>query len=601
MRRPVWLSSAAVLALWLPTPGEPLSAGKWLVDLGRDYPLSPQAGLSDADAEITLLFMQAAARVQPELAEAYLWQYDMLGALGRDLEARASLGQYMRLEPGDVAACLNWLALTIESLQTAQERADACRSYLERGHLPQEASSDLHHRLADFHFNRGEIARAIDEAEAALRDYEFNLAAHGLRDELRDMSKATTRPAGAAAGQPSPVRRIQMLLATLALSPGDAEAAWQLASELRLIGLAPQADRWYQHAVAVYQLLSPDHPPPALEADPDAGGPATQPVPAEIPPMLDAFPRAVLDYPFHPEMYLALSVRMGSAELPPGEPWRCTIRIENKGSFPITLGRGMMVVPDLLCAIEARGDQARTSGPTIHISLNRKLRLMPGESIELAQTLDVGPIRSAMIGTPQRAHMVEVSAVLSPIVLTSADGQETWAPDIGGLLAEPVKFHRSAFTARPAAMDALLARSRTGDPTARIAATELLAMLLAEHQHLTAGRLHYRARRIDADAVRAAVLARVDDPDWHVCARLAESMRWFVLDQDAKQAAAKLLRDPHWLVRGLTLRMLADQYAGRVGNVLERYAKDDGDAWVRRLAGALVARMTPSTQPADSG
>src|SRR5688572_9677128 len=88
---------------------EPLSTVKWLVDLGRDYPLSPQAALSDADAEITLLFMQAASRLDPQLAEAYLWQYDMLLSLGREAEARKILGEYVRLQPDDVAAQLNWI------------------------------------------------------------------------------------------------------------------------------------------------------------------------------------------------------------------------------------------------------------------------------------------------------------------------------------------------------------------------------------------------------------------------------------------------------------------------------------------------------------
>ena len=42
-----------VIASVVPIRAQPLDAGKWLVDLGRDYPLSQQACLSDADAEIT--------------------------------------------------------------------------------------------------------------------------------------------------------------------------------------------------------------------------------------------------------------------------------------------------------------------------------------------------------------------------------------------------------------------------------------------------------------------------------------------------------------------------------------------------------------------
>lgn len=582
----------AVVALpSAPAVGEPLSVGKWLVDLGRDYALSPQAGVSDADGEIALLFMEAAGRLEPALAEAFLWQSDLLRALEREDEARRILGEYVRLEPGDVAARLNWVALNVESRQTAKARAEACRGYLAGGDLPKEVSSDLHRRLAEFHFNRGELAEAKAAAESALGDYVCNLAARRLLDELRDL---------AGDGAPSPaVRRIELLLATLAVSPGDAESAWALGNELGALGVGESAERWYGHAASLYELVLPDGPPPGLVMDREMESPMTQPAPGEVAGMVAAFPTVVLDYPLHPEKYLSLSMVVGrSGELGPGEPWRCRVTLTNTGSFPITLGEGMMVVPDVVCAMVARGDQTRRSGPTIHIWLNRRPRLLPGESIEVTQTLDVGAMRSGMIGTPQKSHEVEVSAALSPVIGVGADGEDVWGPAVGGLAAEPVRFRRTALRATAEAVIKLGLQSRAGEIEERITAVDLLAMLLAEHQHLGAGRLKYRARAIKAAEVQAEVLARAEDQSWQVRARLAECMRWFVLDPDGRAAGAKLLRDGHWLVRGLTLRMLADQYRERVGNVLERHAKDDPDEWVRRMAGALLARMRTSTQPA---
>ncbi len=607
MRRWMCLLTAAGVLLSSPAVGEPLPAAKWLVDLGRDYPLSPQAGLSDADAEVTLLFMQAANQIDRGLAEAYLWRYDMLIALGRDLEAHKTLGQYVRLDPTDMPAHLNWLALTIESLQTAEKRAEFCRAYLRRPGLPKELSSDLHRRLADFHLNRGETTQAKAEADAALADYKFNFAARTLRDELRGTAQPATGPAAATRPAHSTppvaaVRQVELLLAAMKMNPGNADAAWQLANQLRSLGMVPEADRWYNHAAAVYALL-PSGTPPALLEDRQAQVLTTRPAPAEITSVLKRFPSQVLDYPLNPGKYLNLSLRMPGDELPPGEPWRCTVRLENTGEFPITLGQSMMVVPDVLCEVTTRGDRVRTSGPTIRIPLNRQLRLMPGESIVLVQTLDVGPIRSSMIGTPQITHEVEVAAVLSPISWMSEDGRETWTPGIGGLMADPLQFRRSAFVPTPEALGSLINQSRSGDISARIAAVELLAMLLAEHQHLAARRLQYRIRpvSINATTVQAAVLARAGDPDWQVRARLAECMRWFVLDKSANKVAGRLLQDPHWLVRGLTLRMLADQHQAKVRNVLESYARTDPAKWVRRLSTALLARMPQSTQPADSG
>ena len=171
--------------------GEPLSTGQWLVHLGRDYPLTPQASLGDADASIVLLFMQAAARVEPELAESYLWQFDMLTALERADEARQALGEYVRRQPDDVAAYLEWVELAVNALQTAEERVRLCRSLLQRPALAKPVASDLHRRLADLHRNRGENSQALTEAQAALGEYDLNLAARMLVEELRQ------QPAGA--------------------------------------------------------------------------------------------------------------------------------------------------------------------------------------------------------------------------------------------------------------------------------------------------------------------------------------------------------------------------------------------------------------------
>ena len=147
---------------------EPRSAGKWLVDLGRDYPLTPQAGLSSVDAEITLLFMQAAARVEPDLAEAYRWQVDLLQVLGRQDEARLALEAYVQRAGEDIPARLAWVQACLDARQTAESRAAFCRDELARPGIPPVIASDLHRRLAEFHWNRGEDAAARGESPGKL-------------------------------------------------------------------------------------------------------------------------------------------------------------------------------------------------------------------------------------------------------------------------------------------------------------------------------------------------------------------------------------------------------------------------------------------------
>lgn len=708
---------------------EPLPAGAWLVDLGRDYPRTVQAGVSDADAEITLLFMEAAGRIDPSLAEPFLWQYDMLTALDRPEAAHEALTTYVRLQPDNIAAHLDWLAMEIDQLQTAEARAEFCRTHLQQRRLPDNVASDLHRRLADFHLGRGERDQAAAEAKAAIEAYDLNFRARRLLERLE--SPGTPRP---------PQADLEHLLLALSACPNDPVLAAETADLLMTLNLPEPAEQLYTHAVMVLKLFDPeselalamtdravalqamgrekeardqiekaDREWQALLADrqgqlePDLAGhmawfyafhnprpeqaerlarvalvedpelivaqralgsalrqlnrldeaksqlepiadmdaaaaaeyaqvlvaqgkdplaretltrattrpavpegqlamarasrqiglapPTSRPAPEEATQALERFRWGVLDYPLRPDKHLSLSLMMPRPEIRPGEPWLLTARLTNTGRFPITIGPGMMVSPDLLVAVHTEGDRPRTTGPTLQFSFNRTPRLMPGESVEIAHTVDLGVIRSGMIGTPQMTHEVTVSGILSPISFLDGEGQEVVAPAIGGQMSQ-AKFRRAAFSPSGENMSELAARLRSDDPLGRIAAMELLAMLLAEHQHLQAGRLKYSARAVDAPAVQRTVMGMSTDRDWHVRARLVECLRWLSLDPAVRDTANILLRDSHWLVRGLTMRAMTDHYGIRFQSVLNQAAEGDPDEWVRRFASALNARIT---------
>lgn len=733
------------LTITATTLGRPLDGGPWLVDLGRDYPRTQQAGLSDADAQITLLLMEAASRVNPDLPEPYLWQYDMLAALDRPEAARQALANYVQRQGDDISAHLNWIALELEALQTAEARAEFCRSRLTAPGLPGKVASDLHRRLADFHFSRAERDKAATEAKAAVEAYELNFAARQLLDLV------ATSPGSAPADGPA----LDELMLAVAVSPNDPDLAMHAARRLMEINLPEPAERLYAHTVALLRILDPQgqiasvmtdravallalgrnadaekqieeaaeqwkvllakyqgtlgprltaemawfyafHKPEPRQAEtlarvalaeaPDsivarralgaslrqlgrldesktelapivdkdvaaaaeyaqvlaankeddlakqtvdrattrpagatdqlamvraarAAGvslPTSRPAPADATRAVQRFPWPVLDYPLRPDKYLSLTLSVPQDEMAAGEPWLLTARLKNVGTFPITIGPDMMVSPDLLVSVTTDGDTVRSTGPTLRFSFNRTPQLLPGESVQITHTIDLGAIRSGIIGTPQIAHNVTVGAVLSPVTMVSAEGQELVAPDVGGLLAEPLKFRRVAFVPIDSKMRELVAGIRSADPFARIRSTEVFAMLLAEHQHLQARRLQYAARPIDAAIVQSAVLSMAGDPDWYVRARLAEVVRWIALDKTATQAATNMLSDPHWLVRGLAMRALADHQGAAFQPILAHAAKADPDPWVCRLTAALNERITAAaaaaaaaSQPAD--
>lgn len=740
MRHTVLLTALSIIIAAAFSQAKPPDTPAWLVDLGRDYPRTPQAGLSDADAEITLLLMQAASRVNPAMAGAYRWQFDMLTALGRNDAADEALERYVELNPADLAAHLRWIEMRVERLQTTEQRAEFCIAQLRRPNLNPVIASDLHQQLAEFHRNRGETDKAAAEARAAVGAYELNFAARQMLAELiaQNLPKSSREAAN-----------LSEELAELASRPGDHMQAWQIADRLALLNLPEPANRLYGHAISLLQisdpwgnlpvvmtarvltlralgksadaetqtkkaseawqnlllrsrgLLDPEpmaemawfyvfYEPKPVEAeklarmavvqapdlavghralgaalrllgqideakaelktvanrDPAAAGEYAQmlatagdsdgarqtllaastrpadpvgnavlrqatsklgvatsaPTPADekIRQVIEKFPWGVLDYPLHPDKYMSLTLEATQSQLPPGDPWLVTAKLRNIGTFPITLGSDMMAASELLISVDTAGDRPRTTGPTIRMSFDKTTVLAVGQSVEVSGTVNLGAVRAGMIGTPQKTQDATVNAVLSPVRVLNQQGQEVWTAGIGGLKAQPLTFRRSTFVPDAKNMADLQRRLQSSDPLDRIAAMELLAMLLAESQHIRAGRLQYAALPIDTPLTQRLILSRTNDVDWQVRARLAECLRWLELDKDATNVAGRMLSDTHWLVRGLTMRALADQYGSKFQTVLAQASKADPDEWVRQFTAALNARITAvTTQPAS--
>lgn len=754
----------------MPTDPSGRSMGKWLVDLARDYPFTPQAGVTDADAELTLALLRAASRVEPTLAEAYLWQQDLLRVLGREADALAAMTKYVERSPDDQCARVLWIAMQTETLQTLEQRVAFWKQELARPAVPNEVASDLHRRMAEYYFNRGEHDAARAELDESLKAFPRNVAAERLRTEVLGTGD-------------DPAVQLEAALALVRVSPAQPWLAWDVAAVLDAAGMHREAQSWYTHALTMFQKARPPLPvPPDFMADmatslADAGqvGSAEQiarqlldahrddiatlclaarvsrlakrpdestarlararalyeaelkrlgdrvdpeilaeiawyycaadpqpdkayelaskarsgavPVPladrafgyaaarlgkadeakaaleplvphdpwaalglaiatkdaanadavAErltalarrhrsgllfdriseqltamsrpIPPApatdalrraLDAFDGAVLAFPTAPEAYIELSVTPLSLDphgFEPGQAITCRFTLRNKGSFGITLGDELMVSPVVLVPVRSSGDRDRDQDSPVRIALNRRQELAPGQSLSIVQTLDIGSLRTTLISTPQAVQRIRVSAILSPM---HSDEANRWMPRPGGLEVGPVLMMRTALVPDADVFQRTLQQARGGSPPERALATDRLVMWVAEQQHLRAGRLAYATRGFDVPTAMATIHERFADPAWEVRARLAEAIRWFVLDPATEQDAARLLNDPHWLVRLLAVRAFADHQKERfepVASVLER---QDPDELVRIVCRSVRQRWAAATQPAAS-
>ena len=320
-------------------------------------------------------------------------------------------------------------------------------------------------------------------------------------------------------------------------------------------------------------------------------GLAVPPVPdhPEIRKRLDRFDRTPLQYYKHPDKFLRITARFVKPTLTPTDPWAVSFELTNTGPFVITLGRGMMVSPDLILSAVSAGDRDRQFPDFLLITLDRTPILQPGQSVATVQTVDIGPLRKVMTTTPQVTQAVRLRGILDP--RQTPDGR--WTRRFCGLDMPPAEANRPAVDASPKAIAAYQDALMADRPAQAVQAAAVLSALLAEELARKKGKLEHKARPLDADTVLDHLLratARTDG-DPIIRARLIESFRRLELTSPVVKGLAPALSDPHWLVRLITTWLFAQKQGPPFAKVVQKTATHDPDPLVRTFAAAYLEKL----------
>ncbi len=219
------------------------------VDRGRHLGLSYEGDAVREQADVVLLWMLAAARVDPDYADALFWQYDLANRLRRTDAAKVALNRYVTLQPDNALAMLRWLEFSLADRQTVESRIAFCGEQLERSPLP-EVVADLRLKLARFHTGRGDQDKALEHAELAAAAVPHEAAALHMVMELRGDLRTD-------AG------RIRLLLADIRANPADVQRIWRLGRQLARLSMHAEARVWFDHAVRLWPVVG-DRPEPPL-------------------------------------------------------------------------------------------------------------------------------------------------------------------------------------------------------------------------------------------------------------------------------------------------------------------------------------------------
>lgn len=236
-----WFATALLLLLTPVALGTPPAAGlstaELLVDLARDHALGRGGPRNVADVLHLRTLLRAAARLDPSLADAHAWLYE-LAVLAEDAESGgAALERLVRADPSHAGAFARWLELRLGALATPEDRIDALRA-LAAEDRPNELQSLLHARLGDVLLETGDRAGAgvaLDRALALDTDHP-----DALLFALNLLDPQAPLPA-----------RLRATLRALHANPLRADLAWHVGDLLAQRGDALDAQAFYDYAVRV--------------------------------------------------------------------------------------------------------------------------------------------------------------------------------------------------------------------------------------------------------------------------------------------------------------------------------------------------------------
>ncbi len=728
----------------------------WLVEQGRAYAISPVSQGRTADVGIVLAYMQAAERIDPGCAEALLWQVELYRLAGLPESAHDALGQYLKAEPSDISAWVQWMDGELARRQTAEERLAVCDELAARDDAPQMVRSDVERRRAEILLAQGrrdEARRAADEAlhlfplhRIALRLRQrlegnvspreqhllelidavaFNparldgilelagaLDCAGLRGEAREWyghALRCLRHRGAPAADRIAVRqrmaasaladrawadamryarevveadedavRARILLLRAAEGAGDSAAAagqrdWLAAhyaadppaAEGPAAALHDAQRAWY-FARVVHEparavecaeralAAAPDHPvvrscagfaylengeaqravellERAAGVDPlaavglaaalrrldradearetlrrviddCASGDAfeaaavlwleendTPPV-AELPLVRQAladFNRASLEWAISPEKSARFDVELVRPVEDVTSPWVVRLVLENVGDFPLTVGAGRMIEPDVVMTFNLTGRVNARFTEYFRTSLNMRPILLPGERVEKTCVVDPGPLRHFLYRTAQAGYNVRVDVVLGP----TATSEGTVSAH-GGWGRRELTFARPGLRVDNDWFGTTARVSQAGRAEQRLKASLILAALLAERQAAESTPVDYGAYRVDEMTLSRLLLSRTTDEDRNVRLRVLGTLSRVKLEKSFVFWAGRSLNHEDWLTRFMTVRVIAEQVGATYLPLILQVAEQDKDDSVRELASALASRIS---------
>jgi len=363
-------------------------------------------------------------------------------------------------------------------------------------------------------------------------------------------------------------------LAQLLREEGDAGAPARIISELEFIPSVGPAR----------ELLEELGLPPA------ASQPAADRFP-EVARLAKEFDSDVFKVFSDKERLLKVGVRFVNPSPSTGEPWWLDVSLANRSDLPITLGADGTLNPVMLLSFTVEDQRRREYPNLLTISLDEARVILPGETIRVSRTVDLGPLRTLSRRMPQRLQTITMTAILDPEL--AADG--SWRPSVAGQQLRPLSLVRLPANTGPEAWHARFSALKGDSPAARFQTLDVLCQLLGEQQRARRKNPGYELDPIPTEPIRRSLASALESGSWETRVRTLAALQVSGLDRTLLDGATRCLEHEHWAVRLMAVRLLArqgkafaDTAAGIIDNDADELVRDAARVYVQRWAAPRV-------------
>lgn len=242
----LWLVGLIAATAALGNP--PLTTPELLVDLARDHGLDRRADADAADVQHVRALLRAAARLDPKLAEAHKWLYELAVLAGDERAAGEALTALVNADPTHEGAFGRWLSAGVAAQQSIEQRVAWLEAVL-AAPRPAGQQAQVHVALARLATERMDWPTAQQHIDDAFALEPASLDAAILRLNMLPPDAP-------------PDERLAAILGVLQRSPLDVAMAWEAATLLDEHGYTLDAARFFEHAASVFERVNPRTRPP---------------------------------------------------------------------------------------------------------------------------------------------------------------------------------------------------------------------------------------------------------------------------------------------------------------------------------------------------